>query len=231
MKARKTNENSVSVFLHLKNPFLSYFEFSFRSSRSTGVTRAVVLHVSKIFQVGDLVLFCLISVIDVFEQLLMGTLYKNIQCMLVFLQALVLVLDFPYYISMTFLTLSIAAIYADGTTLYSKCNLRPYLWRQLELASELESDLLWTGAGKGLFISILEKINLFHLTSNADAIDVKMDGSVLKNHLLRYWYCLSLLNWIRTLILSLLLKLPLKKIEAFDSFFDVSFFWGCSLSL
>ena len=114
---------------------------------------------------------------------------------------------------MTFLTLSIAAIYADGTTLYSKCNLRPYLWRQLELASELESDSLWTGAGKGLFISILEKINLFHLTSNADAIDVKMDGSVLKNHLLRYWDCLSLLNWIRALILSLLLKLPLKKLK------------------
>ena len=33
------------------------------------------------------------------------------------------------------------AIYADDTTLYSKCNQAPDLWQQLELASELESDL------------------------------------------------------------------------------------------
>ena len=33
------------------------------------------------------------------------------------------------------------AIYADHTTLYSKCDQAPDLWQQLELASELESDL------------------------------------------------------------------------------------------
>ena len=33
------------------------------------------------------------------------------------------------------------AIYADDTTLYSKCNLASDLWQQLELASELETDL------------------------------------------------------------------------------------------
>ena len=33
------------------------------------------------------------------------------------------------------------AIYADGTTLYSKCDQASDLWQQLELASELESDL------------------------------------------------------------------------------------------
>ena len=51
------------------------------------------------------------------------------------------------------------AIYADDTTLYSKCD--PYdttlyskcdqasdLWQQLELASELESDLRDTGLGQ-----------------------------------------------------------------------------------
>ena len=32
-------------------------------------------------------------------------------------------------------------IYADGTTLYSKCDQVSDLWQQLELASELESDL------------------------------------------------------------------------------------------
>ena len=33
------------------------------------------------------------------------------------------------------------AIYADGTSLYSKCDQASDLWQQLELASELESDL------------------------------------------------------------------------------------------
>ena len=33
------------------------------------------------------------------------------------------------------------AIYADETTLYSKCDEASHLWQQLELASELESDL------------------------------------------------------------------------------------------
>ena len=33
------------------------------------------------------------------------------------------------------------AIYTDDDTLYSKCDQAPDLWQQLELASELESDL------------------------------------------------------------------------------------------
>ena len=33
------------------------------------------------------------------------------------------------------------AIYADETTLYSKCNQASDLWQQLEMASKLESDL------------------------------------------------------------------------------------------
>ena len=33
------------------------------------------------------------------------------------------------------------AIYADDTTVYSKCDRASNLWQQLELASELESDL------------------------------------------------------------------------------------------
>ena len=34
-----------------------------------------------------------------------------------------------------------AAIYTDDTTFYSKCNQASDLWQQLELASELKSDL------------------------------------------------------------------------------------------
>ena len=53
----------------------------------------------------------------------MGSLYKNIQLMLKFPKAPFLVLHFSYYTLMTFLMmLSDVAIYADDTTLYSKCD-------------------------------------------------------------------------------------------------------------
>ena len=73
------------------------------------------------------------------------------------------------------------AIYADDTTLYSKC---ADLWQQLELASELESDLqdtvdwgkMWLvdfNAGKTQLVS-------FDWSNNSGSIDMEMDGSVLK---------------------------------------------------
>ena len=40
------------------------------------------------------------------------------------------------------------AICADDTTLYSKCDQASDLWQQLELASELESDLRDCGLGQ-----------------------------------------------------------------------------------
>ena len=100
MKAEKMNETSISSFLYMKNSFFSYFQLGLRSSRSTGVTQAVVLgifqtfykiwhtgrpHTSQVeFQGGYLALFCLISLIDICEWFLIGNLYKNIQLMLMF---------------------------------------------------------------------------------------------------------------------------------------------------
>ena len=53
------------------------------------------------------------------------------------------------------------AICTDDITLYFKCDQASDPWQQLELASELESDLRhWTGAGSGLLISILENLVL-----------------------------------------------------------------------
>ena len=54
------------------------------------------------------------------------------------------------------------AIYADGTTRYSKCDRASDLRQQLELASEPESDLRDTS---GLLILMLEKLSWFCLTS------------------------------------------------------------------
>ena len=65
-------------------------------------------------------------------------------------------------------------IYADDTTLYSKCNQVSDLWQQLELASELESDLQDTvDWGRKWLVS-------FDRSKNTGAIDVKMDGSVFE---------------------------------------------------
>ena len=52
------------------------------------------------------------------------------------------------------------AICADDTTLYSKFDWASDLWQQLELASELESDLRET---MDMLISMVEKLNWFRL--------------------------------------------------------------------
>ena len=75
-------------------------------------------------------------------------------------------------------------IYANFTTLYFKCDQASDLWQQLELASELESDLQDTvywgkkwlvgfSAGKTQLVS-------FDRSNNNGSINVKMDGSVLE---------------------------------------------------
>ena len=84
------------------------------------------------------------------------------------------------------------AIYADDTTLYSKCDQASDLWQELELASELESDLRDTmnwgkkwladfNAGKTQLLSS-------DWSNNNGSIRVKMDGSVLaEKSSLRSW--------------------------------------------
>ena len=75
------------------------------------------------------------------------------------------------------------AIYADDTTLYSKCDQASDLWQQLELASELESDLQDTADwGKKWLVDFnagKTQLVLFDQSNNNGSIDVKMDGSVL----------------------------------------------------
>ena len=73
--------------------------------------------------------------------------------------------------------------------MYFKWDQASDLWEQLELASELESDLRETvdwgkewlvdfNAGKTQLVS-------FDGSNNTGAIDVKMDGSMRKKYLLR----------------------------------------------
>ena len=76
------------------------------------------------------------------------------------------------------------AMYADDTTVYSKCDRASDLWQQLELASELESDLRDTvDWGKKWLVDFnVGKTQLvsFDWSNNNGSIDVKMGGSVLE---------------------------------------------------
>ena len=84
------------------------------------------------------------------------------------------------------------AIFADDTTLYSKCDQASDLWQQLKLASELESDLRDTvawrkkslvdfNAGKTQLVS-------FHLSNNNGLLMWKWMSLLLrKNRLLKCW--------------------------------------------
>ena len=116
----------------------------------------------------------------------MGSLQKNSQLMLDFVKAPFLhpfrAPNFSYYTLMTFLMLSVILLSMLMILLYFKCDQVSDLWQQLELTSELESDL-WTGTGSGLLISMLEKFNWFRLTVliiNTGAVSMKMSGSALE---------------------------------------------------
>ena len=102
----------------------------------------------------------------------MGNLHKNIQLMLEFLKSLFLVLHFNI------------TIYADDTTIHSKCDQVSDRWQQLELVSELESDLRDTvGWGRKWLVDFnagKTQLVLFEESKNTGAIDVKMGGLVLE---------------------------------------------------
>ena len=76
------------------------------------------------------------------------------------------------------------AIYADDTTLYSNCDQASDLCQQLEMASELESNLQDTvDWGKKWLVDFnagKTQLVLFDRSDNNGSLDVKIDGSVLE---------------------------------------------------
>ena len=75
-------------------------------------------------------------------------------------------------------------IYADYTTLYSKCDQASDQWQQLQLGSEFESDLRdtvdWAKKWLADFNAEKTQLVLFDQSNNNGFIDVKMDGFVLE---------------------------------------------------
>ena len=75
-------------------------------------------------------------------------------------------------------------IYADDTTLYSRCDWASDLWQQLELASELEFDLRdtvdWGKKWRVDFSAEKTQLVSFDRSNNNGSIAVKMGGSILE---------------------------------------------------
>ena len=137
------------------------------------------------FQVRYLTLFLFFPVIDSFKWFWMGSLHKNIELMLEFLNAgsfLGPILFLLYINDLPDGVICDIPIYADDTTLYSKCNQASDLWQQLELASELESDLQdmvdWGRKWSVDFNARKTHLVLFDQSNNTDAIDVNENGWV-----------------------------------------------------
>ena len=120
------------------------------------------------FQVKYLALFFLFSVIDGFEWFWMESLHKNIQLMLEFLKAPLLVLHFSCYTLMTSLTMLSVILLSMLMILFSILSVIRHLicgnnlnWL---LNLYLIYETLWTGVRSGFLISMLQKLSWFHLT-------------------------------------------------------------------
>ena len=115
----------------------------------------------------------------------MGSLHKNIQLMMEFLKGPFLLLNFTFYTLMTFpMTLSAIFLYMLMILLSTECNQTSDLLQQLELVSELESDLRDTvDQGKKWFVDFKAgktQLASFDQSNYARTIDVKIDESVLE---------------------------------------------------
>ena len=146
------------------------------------------------FEVGRLALFRLFSVMDGLAWFCMRSLRNSIQLMLEFLKAPFFVQHFSYYTLMTLLMMLSLILLSTLMMLFSTVSLSRHLLcgnnQNWLLNLNLTNETLQTGAGSGLLNSV-----------NSGAIVVKVMGLFLKkNHLTRGWDSLSLLNWIKALI-------------------------------
>ena len=107
------------------------------------------------------------------------------------------------------------AIYADDTTLYSKCDQAFDLGNNQNCLLNLILIYETVDWGNKWLVDLNPGLNWSHFACLiTGAIDVRMDGLILrKKTSFKMLGWLSLLNWIGSRRLSLLLKLPPRKLE------------------
>ena len=150
-----------------------------------------------------------------FQVVLNGKSSQEYQLMLYFLEAPFLVLHLSYYTLMIFLMMLYVILLSMPMILLSILSMIRHLIcgnsQNWLLNLYLIYETLCTGEGSGLLISMLERLNWFHLTSLITLVRLIWKWMSLfsrKNHLLSCLGWLFLLNCIGVLTLSLLLKVP-----------------------
>ena len=164
------------------------------------------------FQVRHLSLYLLFSVIRAFWWFWMRSLHNNIQLILGFLKGAFLAAHFTYYTVMTFLKIQVFAV---SVIRHLICGFQNWV-----LYLNLIYETLWTVRGRGLLISVLEKLNWFYLTGLITLMLLmsKWIGPFLrKNQLLRCWALLSLQIGLRPLHYLYIAKNASKKIGTLSS--------------
>ena len=120
-------------------------------------------------QVFGLISFFWVIITDSFKWLWMVSLHKNIQLMMYFLKAPLLVLHLSYYKLMIFLMMFFVILLSMLMILLSVLNLIGHLLCGNNLNRFLNLNLIyetsWTGVRSGLLISMLGKLSWFRLTS------------------------------------------------------------------
>ena len=121
------------------------------------------------FQVRYLALFLLFSIADGLGWFWMISLHRNILLMLAFIMSLYLVFHFSYYKLITFLMMLCVIQLSRLMIVLSIQSLIRHLIlgnsQNCFLNSNLIYKILWTGAGSGMLILVLEKPNWFCLIS------------------------------------------------------------------
>ena len=160
----------------------SDFQYSFRSSRSTADLLAVVSdRIARAFNRSGATRAVALDIFKAFNRVWHAGLLHKLKSYGISGQ----IFGFLLYINdLPDDGICNIAICADDTTLYSKCDQASDLWQQLELSSELESDLRdtvdWGRKWLLDFNAGKTQLVLFDRYKNSGAIDVKMDGSVLE---------------------------------------------------
>ena len=126
------------------------------------------------FQIRCLALFLLSSVVDGFEWFWIGSIHKNIKLILKFLKASFLVLHFSCYTLMTFLIMLSVIFLCMVMIILSFLSVIRHLICGKNLNWLLNLHLiyktLWTEAGSGLLMPMLEKLGWFRLTGQVTLV-------------------------------------------------------------